>query len=442
MKKVLIVVGIPILLAVGWICGFRTLNNATPVADMQIYIDLALEQETMGAYGAAVQSRERLVEMDPSVDNYYYLAEAYKSAGRTTMYKKALEAMMSKFPNDPRAYERLAEYYSDNNAAEDCVAVIRKAAGKGLRSASMDNLFYSNAYKFNTLVFGFDEAYRFYGTSALVKMNDKYSFVNKDMDTICGGYKEAHSNLEGIIGIQDKMGERYFISSDGAKYLDSQIAYDGLSSFSESLALTVLDGKWRYLTKRNQHVFGEYDAATLFVGGVAAVKKGDTWSIINTKGESINGEKYVDVIIDEDNVCSRGGRIFVKKKKDKGYYMIDLAGNRVGKGEYVDAKLFYNSQYTAVKEEVEDKETKKKIEKWGFIGVDGSTLIAPAYEDAQPFGTTIAAVKVDGLWGFITEQERMVIEPQFEDAKSFNSNKIAPVKKNGVWGYIELIVKK
>lgn len=432
MRKVLVVTLLLILLVVGWGAGLKVMSNADAVVDTQTYIDLALGQETMEAYGVAVQSREYLTQVEPTPDNYFNLAMAYKAAERTTKYKATLTEMISMFPTDARAYVELAEYYSVHNSAQDCVDIVESAAYAGIRNAVLDNLYYSNAFKFETIGVGFDEAYRFYGSTALVLLNENYYYVSDGMDILFGGYADASSMLQTVAGIKDQNGECYFVSSGGIKHMDSWTEYDSLYSFNENLALTVLDGKYRYLTTKNQYVFDEYDQATLFAGGIAAVRVGEEWKLMNMQGQVVGDPKksYKDVLIDEDNICSRQNRIFVSE--GKGYYMIDTAGNRIGEDVYEDAEPFYNAPYAAVKVDG----------KWGFIDINGSVLIAPKYEDARSFGGDIAAVKMDGLWGFVTTRNRMVIEPQFEDAKNFGSNGIAPVKRNGEWGYIELIVKQ
>ena len=57
---------------------------------------------------------------------------------------------------------------------------------------------------------------------------------------------------------------------------------------------------------------------------------------------------------------------------------------------------------------------------------------------------------MDGKWGFILAVERvgeevigswkMVIEPAYEDAGAFGTDNIAPVKIDGSWYYIKLLL--
>lgn len=46
-------------------------------------------------------------------------------------------------------------------------------------------------------------------------------------------------------------------------------------------------------------MFGEYDDATAFNNGIAAVKEDGQWKIINNKGDEKLSTKYADIITDE-----------------------------------------------------------------------------------------------------------------------------------------------
>lgn len=67
--------------------------------------------------------------------------------------------------------------------------------------------------------------------------------------------------------------------------------------------------------------------------------------------------------------------------------------------------------------------------------VNGSA-VGEAFEDARPFNDeNFAAVKKNGLWGFIDISGEVVIDYQFEDALSYGQH-LAAVRVDGLWGYI------
>ena len=51
--------------------------------------------------------------------------------------------------------------------------------------------------------------------------------------------------------------------------------------------------------------------------------------------------------------------------------------------------------------------------RWGFVDVNGNTVIHPQYTAARPFSEGRAAVRVADKWGFIDLHGKMVIEPSY-----------------------------
>lgn len=68
--------------------------------------------------------------------------------------------------------------------------------------------------------------------------------------------------------------------------------------------------------------------------------------------------------------------------------------------------------------------------------VDGEQ-VGDAYEDARPFAGGWAAVKKNGLWGYIDLEGTVQIDFQFDDARSFSMH-LAAVQKGRNWGYVGL----
>lgn len=81
----------------------------------------------------------------------------------------------------------------------------------------------------------------------------------------------------------------------------------------------------------------------------------------------------------------------------------------------------------------------------GYVNTDLNIVIPFQFEDARPFNGGFAPVKKNGLWGFIDKTGEFVIEPQFEDFLASDAayshlvfhEGLAAVKKDGKWGYID-----
>lgn len=81
---------------------------------------------------------------------------------------------------------------------------------------------------------------------------------------------------------------------------------------------------------------------------------------------------------------------------------------------------------------------------FGFMDSFGKIVIESQYEGAGQFKHGLAPVKKNGLWGYINKKSEVVIPFQFRDAESFSDDPaLAPVEVNHEgsdknWGYINL----
>ena len=78
-----------------------------------------------------------------------------------------------------------------------------------------------------------------------------------------------------------------------------------------------------------------------------------------------------------------------------------------------------------------------KNKKFGFIDRSGREIIPPAYDNARDFMNGMAAVQVAGKWGYIDKSGKLVIPAQFESASDFSED-VAAVLINNRYLYINL----
>ena len=139
-----------------------------------------------------------------------------------------------------------------------------------------------------------------------------------------------------------------------------------------------------------------------FINGFAAVRDGEKWYIVDETLKK--SEKAFDHIkTDFVDVAFRMQRGF--GKIDESYYLIDTSGEVVNGEAYEDADVFFNG-YAAV----------EKNGKWGFIDENGTQIIEPQYDDAKSFANGYAAVCRNGEWFFIDEAGEEVISGDFSGA--------------------------
>ena len=57
--------------------------------------------------------------------------------------------------------------------------------------------------------------------------------------------------------------------------------------------------------------------------------------------------------------------------------------------------------------------------RWGFVDKNGSLVINPQFERAEPFAENRAAIRLGGQWGYVDAAGKMAVNPQFETAGTF-----------------------
>ena len=254
---------------------------------------------------------------------------------------------------------------------------------------------------------------------------------NKGSSKVKAKFKDVGYFANDLVAVLDEKDTWYFMNIDGeymhniTEAIGGKITEVGL--YNNDLFPVCVDGKYNYYDIKFTKKFDSYDYAGSFSGGVAAVKKGEQWEVINSKGENITGKKYLDVILDSRGVCCQKDRIFVKVD-DYEYIMINSSGEQIGKETFEGAKLFANGEYAAI----------MRNDLWGYVDINGKTFIEPKYEDANSFSMGLAAVKDDGLWGYVNSKDTIVIEKQFIEALNFASNGAAFTKSERHWNVIKL----
>jgi tetratricopeptide (TPR) repeat protein len=422
----LLPLGVVLVALVGWVVGLGSIRPEDNSAEIAQYLSIAEQQLSLEAYGAAIACYERVVELEDTPAHNLLLAQVYRTMGRSRLYQTALEEMISKFPKEAAGHEALANHYYEVERYTDCVSTITAAAKAGVRTDRLTELYLWCAYRYTLIGESYEEANCFSGPYAVVRSKGKFHYLNEKLAPAILQSFDAASDFTTTGGVTVD-GVSYFIDEEGLKYLASEDTYDQLWAMNARRAAARKDGRYVYVNNLFQPVLDSYDHATSFAEGVAAVRNGEHWTLIDAAGSQVGGP-YQDVKIDEYNYCSRQGRVFVKT--DGWYILVDSSGNRVGQEWFEDAMPFFTDTWAAVKQDG----------KWGFVDRDGALAIAPTgeYEEARSFGNGLAAVKTEGGWCFISKSGDVVINSMFMDAKCFSDNGLCPVKIDGVWRYIKL----
>jgi hypothetical protein len=116
----------------------------------------------------------------------------------------------------------------------------------------------------------YDEAYYFYNDIALVKLNNKYGYIDKSgKEIIPFKYEDAFDFCEGfgLVKFNDKYG---FVNKSGKEVIS--IIYDDANDFSENYALVKQNNKYGYINKLGNIVIPIiYDKAYDFKDGYGVI---------------------------------------------------------------------------------------------------------------------------------------------------------------------------
>lgn len=134
----------------------------------------------------------------------------------------------------------------------------------------------------------FDWAETFIFDRALVKLENKVGYINKSgifviKPEYCFGYGFMPS---GFTRVRKSSGDSYIIDVNGKIIATAKDFHDNL------VRIKFKNGKWGYLGyEGGMRIHPQFEDATDFSGGIAAVKKDDEWIYINTENKVVDKKK-------------------------------------------------------------------------------------------------------------------------------------------------------
>lgn len=345
-----------------------------------------------------------------------------------SFYDSAVKNYVTYFPESPTAYEELCTFYYNCESYKNVIKTAKIANELGIATEKVREYYLECFYMYKYMKTGFEEATTFLGDYAMVKKDGLYGYISTTGGfLIRPAYKDANVFLGANTAVNDGK-EWFMINTSGYKIARPDQEVEDLSFVSNNKIRVAQKGKYGY-TNSNFDIAKKlpYDFASNFKNGVAAVKIGDKWGLIDSNEKQITDCVFEDILLDEYETCINNGVIFAKK--DGKYYMLNEKGSKITKESFDNAYPFVSSEPAAV----------CVNGKWGFVNNKGKIVIEPQYTEAKSFMNNLAPVSVAGMWGYINADGKFRINAQFMDAKPFTTSGIAAVKENNVWNYIKLL---
>lgn len=204
-------------------------------------------------------------------------------------------------------------------------------------------------------------------------------------------------------------------------YIDEQKKY--LLYLSDSDFETVEDnGKFGFKLKQTGDVIIpiKYSSAGSFINGLAKVRIGEKYGLINKIGKIVVPFEY-----DEIQQYPNDGLRVVSKDNKEG--VIDLKGNIVIPIEYDNLEFSYASDLFLA----------KKNEKYGFIDKSNNVIIQIKYDKACTFQEERAYVELNNKCGFVDVIGNEIVPLLYDSSSRYYNQGLVAVKKDGKWGCID-----
>jgi len=418
------------------------------VAQAMVYIDHGLYTRSIPIL------HEVIYEAEDDANLIYTLAQAYRSAGRLANYRTSIQRLLDyNMPPDGMTLTDVFLEAFEHDMAVRGTRVAVSLLRQGIEVTGdirLVELYEENRFEFIRRRAYFDWAGIVWGNAALILQGEKWGFVNRSGNALLGNRFETATNFIGNYAAVQENGQLQIINRGGAHQALANFTAEHIAHFDGSTFVVRRE-------ETSDYVVANWSSGNLSVtlnvntfeylgrssDGIRSVKNEGMWALHDQSNRSpgIAFEFiYENIALDEFGRAAVNGRVFVKQ--DGQYHMIDYSGQRIGL-PFDEARPFF---------EIGGLAAVRRGEKWGFIDANGDAIIDFIYEGAGSSSSGLAPVKQEGLWGYITVDNhsaehmehffgRMVIEPQFLDAKQFVSG-IAPVMNGQGWFYIVLIANE
>ncbi|MCL1791800.1 MAG: WG repeat-containing protein [Peptococcaceae bacterium] len=427
----LIMFALLILTGAAW---FAVFNNIT--GDAGAFQDHCREGDILAAKGIyidAVKSYEKALSLNPKDYGLAMkIADAYKKLSDTNGFLQACDKAIKIDPTQDEPYVLKAEHYLSRSMYAEARGVL--ADSKKVKDATrLDAIAEALQSKYFEKYVSLDAIgdWRIQGKIDYVPACDKGQWGMAAGDgtrkiKYMYDYLGAYSEIEEVIPCCYE-GEYYYIDIKGNRKLVGDRDYEFLGSFGDGYAPAQYDGIYGYINTKFQEQKFEYDYAGAFANGVAAVKKGEKWALIDKSFKEITGFEYDDILIDSNGFCSLYSVVVLQQ--GGAYRFYDVKGKKFSDRSFDEAKPVASPE-GAIAVRFGDL--------WGFADKTGRLIIEPQYEEANSFSLGFAPFRKGERWGYLNEKNETAIEPKFYDAKPFSGEGTAVVRASEKWYFIGL----
>ena len=428
--QMLTIVLLIVVLLGSWYTIFN--NTNTENREYANHLSTAREKARLEIYDIAEENYAAALEMDDSIALRDEIAQFYYDMQKTRTYESFCEDIVELYPHEAVGYERLAQLYCDEGAYYSCYDMITTAQKRGIVSEKLAAMAEELAYKYEQTMIRFTDVGIFSGGYCAV-MNDNgyWGFISESgKSTVRCSYNAVGNFTTAKLAAVQTTEGKYFLLDTANRIVSADPEEKEITdcgALTSGKMAVQYGGKYHYCDNDFHELFGAYDYAGAFNCGVAAVRNGSAWQIIDENGQPVSDKTFDEIKLDEKGVAFRNNLGFAKQGGK--YILIDTKGQQIGNEVWDNVDVFRGNQPAAV----------MKGEQWGFIDTSGALVLSYKYTGARSFSNGFAAVEMYGKWGYIdSEAFEERISLVYDDARDFSSGGTAFVKIKDEWELIKI----
>ena len=422
MKKgnLIVIIVLVALCVIGWIA--MTSQVVTEKSTHNEYIAQADEWAEMGLYQRAVGSYKLAIAEDPALELYQKAVtcytKRYAEAPEDTLDElvEFLEEAVSLYPAHEAFVDELVMFYTMDSNYAGIYTCMTNAVANGYDAAKAEPVLLFARYAFELRRNEFTGLKQSSGVHYAAARNGQWNLFTVDDGYLFSMEYENMSapNGEGVCVVYGA--DARLVDATGLVMGIFADPVEEAGIYAEGLIPVCVGGKYAYYDEFAVKQFGDYEMAGTFQNGVAAVQQNGQWMLIDAKGNAVS-DSYSRIVLDNMGRYMVGGNMLVQ--------------TAAGSYSICDEKQKVQASFNASEVDILTEDGLIAVcvgGKWGFVDLEGNTVLTPAYEQARSFSNGLAAVLKDGKWGFIDPQGNLVIDYQFADVGYMNAEGYCPVR--------------
>lgn len=419
--RIICAVVLVLLCCCGWFTQLSSISGFKRQYTEELQAARSLEER--GLHQRAIQSYEAVLAVREDIGVRQEMLEVYAIAyedGTVTRsaYKKALESACELYPKDADLWTKLVEHLFNVNNYRDAYKALGRAERAGASSEKLSALRLKICYDYT-------ESGRLF-TKFLSTPNGYTTVYDGNLWGVLApdGDREYDCDYLYISPYSDSR-TALFCTEDSQYLIDANKVIQAIltedlteaRAYGDNMIPVFQNGQWNYLNcEDNQYLANGYDDASSFQEGVAAVKQGSTWSLIDVTGNQTLDRTFTNIKLYDNGDYSWNNRFVASEGAAWGLYQTD--------GKLLSSDISALNMDVYMGDYVAFQDTSGL---WGFIDQKGKLTIEPHYKQARSFSGGLAAVFDGKYWGFINQEDELVIENQFLDVGYFTSKGVCLV---------------